>query len=71
MEAGDAAAPVASALKPDLEDMPEGCRGGAVLNGSVLVLRLSCRDAGSLKALNNSSINMLLMLLDVVEVLKG
>jgi len=65
------ASSIVSALKPDLEALPRECRGSIGLeNPSTIILEVACSKSSILKALSNSFISIVLMLLETMEVLK-
>lgn len=59
------------AILPDLRSLPGGCRGELFVENGYLVLRLECNNVSKLRALNNSFIGVLLLLLEVVGELKN
>ncbi|MEM4481282.1 MAG: KEOPS complex subunit Pcc1 [Desulfurococcaceae archaeon] len=52
-------------LMPDLGNLPEGCSGAVKPEEDSLALKLECTDISKLRALSNSFIGVLLLLLEI------
>lgn len=58
------------AISPDLVNLPSECRGEISAEGSSLHVRFECSNLGKLRALNNSFIDILLLLLGLIGELR-
>ncbi|MEM0001220.1 MAG: CTAG/PCC1 family protein [Desulfurococcaceae archaeon] len=56
---------VHAALLPELASLPEGCSGEARLENDYVYVKFECTSISKLRALNNSFIGVVLMLLEV------
>jgi hypothetical protein len=59
-------------LSPELRNLPSDCSGQIYLEkNNHLVIELECVNAGKIRALNNSFIGVLLMLLELAGEIKN
>ena len=62
---------IISSLIPELNNLPEECRGVIKGKNGVLAARFECLNTSKLLALNNSFIGVLTMLLEIVSVIRN
>lgn len=62
---------IASSLEPEIKNLPASCKGRLELEGDRLVVELECDKITLLRAIANSIISSIAMLLEVKRWLNG
>lgn len=62
---------IRTALLPDLSNLPEGCIGNVACEENYVYLKIECSNISKLRALNNSFIGVLTLLLEIAGELRN
>ncbi|MGC9121487.1 MAG: KEOPS complex subunit Pcc1 [Thermogladius sp.] len=62
---------IVESLRPEIESLPETCRGGVELKESTLRVVVLCSRIGLLRAVVNSIISTISMLMELKAVIEG